>query len=51
MSVRKDLCRFLHVPAFSSTTNDSGHPSSIDIESTDFEDNLETGMLCTLYNM
>ena len=24
-----------------------GHPSSIDIESTDFEDNLETGMLCT----
>ena len=51
MSVRKDLCRFLHVPAFSSTTNDSGHLSSIDIESTDFEDNLEIGMLCTVYNM
>eukprot|EP00731_Ephydatia_muelleri_P005785 Em0003g33a len=38
MSVRKDLCRFLHEPP----PNDSGHPSSIDIESTDFEDNLQT---------
>ena len=31
MSVKKDLCRFLHVPAFSSTNHHqmiSGHPSS-----------------------
>ena len=38
---------FIHEPP----PKDSGHPSSIDIESTDFEDNLETGMLCTVYNM
>ena len=51
MSVRKDLCRFLQIPAFASMNHHqiaSGHPSSIDIESTDFEDNLETG---TMYNM
>ena len=55
MSVRKDLCMqvppcpsfFIHEPP----QNDSRHPSSIDIESTDFEDNLETGMLCTVYSM
>ena len=42
MSVRKDLCMqvppcpsfFIHEPP----QNDSRHPSSIDIESTDFED-------------
>eukprot|EP00731_Ephydatia_muelleri_P018553 Em0011g593a len=52
MSVRKDLCMqvppcpsfFIHEPP----QNDSRHPSSIDIESTDFEDNLETedGKVC-----
>ena len=39
---------FIHEPP----PNDSvRHPSTIEKESTDFEDNSETGMLCTVYYM
>ncbi|KAL5474869.1 hypothetical protein EMCRGX_G026892 [Ephydatia muelleri] len=37
---------FIHEPP----PNDSGHPSSIDIESTDFEDNLETDVLSSSHH-
>ena len=39
---------FIHEPPLIDSVR---HPSTIEIESTDFEDNLETGMLRTVYNM